>query len=151
MVSYYTDEALDTFLLQEHTRRIEFEGPIDAPLITIETPECNYKIRDNGRIWEKNNPCTVCDDSMCLQYLKELSCNTKLDTVLCAHPLNIELLRMLCNWRKHVKETFLITCEPGSNKYIKTSICTSELTFLGRKTRLGGIIGIVSLTQKHIN
>jgi hypothetical protein len=59
-------------------------------------------------------------------------------------------MKMLCAWRKHVKDTFIIEKPVGSDKWKRHSICTSELTFLGRKTDVGGILGIVSMTNKNI-
>ena len=54
---------------------------------------------------------------------------------------------MLCAWRKHVVSTRLETREPGAQKFTKCSICTSELTFLGRRTAKNGVIGAVAAAQ----
>ena len=58
---------------------------------------------------------------------------------------------MLCSWRKHIKDTFIIEKPVGSDKWKRYSICTSELTFLGRNTEQGGILGILARTTKHIH
>ena len=148
---------LDMLLVQERRRRINFEGPPTENLktiIQIDGSKCN--VRENGKIWDINNPCTNCNEDEALNYLVELSKSAPViykngeDKSLCKNPLNNILLNMLCNWRKHVKETIIITQPYGSEKWKRYSICTSELTFLGRKTEIGGIIGIVSLTHKHI-
>jgi len=69
---------------------------------------------------------------------------------ICNNPFNNNLLHSLCAWRKHIKETFIIEKPAGQEKWKRYSICTSELTFLGRSTGTGGIIGAVSLTEKRI-
>lgn len=148
---------LEGFLIEEHKRRIKWEGPPDANLLLItQIDGTQSKIRENGRIWDINNPCTNCSDNDCFKYLTELSSTPPVKYVYndipsnCKNPNNNKLLTMLCNWRKHVKETYIIEKPAGTDKWKKWSICTSELTFLGRKTDLGGIIGIVSLTNKNI-
>lgn len=154
---FENETFLEMFLNQEKDRRIKFEGPPDANLIIItEICRTEYKIRENGKIWDIDNPCTNCTENECFDYLNELSGKTSVkyeyDGVLsnCKNPRNNKLLTILCNWRKHIKETFIIQKMYGSDKWKKCSICTSELTFLGRKTELGGIIGIVSLTNIDI-
>jgi len=157
---FYDERFLDELLRQERKRRIQVEGPPDANLVitTLNGGGNQYKIRENGRIWDLNRSCTNCDEKECLSFLKDLGGGQTTpvtyvyDNVvsLCKNPLNNKLLTMLCNWRKHVKDTFIIEKLAGSDKWTKISCCTSELTFLGRKTNLGGIIGIVSLTNKHI-
>jgi hypothetical protein len=151
------DRFLDGFLRNEQMRRIQFEGPPDANFRILKELDREFKIRENGRKWDINLPCTHCDENECLAYLKELSGTMPpikyvYDNVvsICKNPLNNNLLAMLCSWRKHVKETFVIQKDIGSEKWKKHSICTSELTFLGRKTDIGGILGTVSLTNKHI-
>jgi len=148
---------LDGLLAQERQRRILGEGPPESDLkIFTQIDGTKLKIRENGRIWDRNNPCTTCDEGECSQYIIELSTNPPPKYIygktisLCNNPLNNPLLFMLCAWRKHVKDTFIIQQPPGSDKWKRTSICTSELTFLGRGTEMGGIIGIVTLTSKHI-
>jgi len=148
---------LDTLLNEEKHRRIISEGPPEANFRIINHRDGSQsKIRENGRIWDINNPCTNCNEKECFKYLTELSATPPVKYVYneissnCKNPNNNKLLTMLCNWRKHVKETLHIQKPFGSDKWKTCSICTSQLTFLGRKTDLGGIIGIVSLTNKNI-
>jgi len=144
------ETVLTILMQQERQRRIQFESSIQNNIkIITEIDGTKYKIRENGKIWEKNNPCVICDDANCLQQIRELTLG-QVDQTLCRNPLNAKLLKMLCQWRKHIKETFIENQQPGTTKWKKTSICTSELTFLGRKTEIGGIIGTVSKTTKHI-
>lgn len=145
----FTNELfLDILLIQERDRRKNFESsPTNKQIIIIEPCGTKYKIRENGKIWDNNIPSVICDDNDCIKQLKELSVN---HTQICNNILNIDLLRMLCQWRKHIKETFIEEQKFNSDKWKKTQICTSELTFLGRKTEIGGIIGIISITNKHI-
>jgi hypothetical protein len=154
---FQDDGFLSMILLQEKSRRIQMEGPPEANMRTItEINGSQLQVRENGSAWDINNPCTKCNDDECQKYLIELSMNTypvyMRDGVIsiCNNPLNNTLLRMLCAWRKHVKDTVIIEKVYGSEKWKKYSICTSELTFLGRKTEIGGILGIISLTNKHI-
>jgi hypothetical protein len=70
---------------------------------------------------------------------------------ICKNPLNDELIRVLCNWRKHVVDTKLEKWNPLQNKWQKTNICTSVLTFLGRKKDKGGIIPIIASCDTHVN
>ena len=147
---FENEHFLNMLLAQERDRRIKCEGPPDADTdIITEFTGQKFIINKNGRIWDRNNPCTSCDDAECLKYLKELS-KTTLHNEICCNPLNKELLKFLCAWRKHVKETFIIEQPAGSQKWKKYSICTSELTFLGRTTEQGGILGATSLTEKRI-
>lgn len=149
---FENDEFLNMLLAQERGRRIKYEGPpeADTDIITDFTGK-KFIINKNGRIWDRNNPCTICDDSECLKYLTELSKTIiPFTNEICCNPVNKELLKFLCAWRKHVKETFIIEQTVGSQKWKKYSICTSELTFLGRTTEQGGILGTISLTEKHI-
>jgi hypothetical protein len=151
------EQILNMMLSAEIERRIKYEGPPEGDTnIITDILGRQYVINQNGKKWDINQPCTNCDDTECMKYLTELS-NVKpqiyiYDNIrsICKNPLNNKLLKMLCNWRKHVKDTFIIEKPAGSTKWKRFSICTSELTFLGRKTEMGGIIGIVSLTDKHI-
>ena len=152
------DGYLDMILAQERKRRIEFEGPIAGDLVIItEITGTKYKIRRGGKPWSRQEPCVQCSDEDCLQHLLELSEVTPRRYIygdlvsITNNPSNMGLLRMLCQWRKHVSETCIIKQPPGSEKWKRYSICTSELTFLGRTTANGGIIGIVSLTEKPIS
>lgn len=153
---FENEQVLDGLVREERMRRIMAEGPPDANLRIATELGSIYKYRENGRIWDINNPCTNCDENACFAQLVELAETPPVKYVYdgvasnCKNPKNNSLLTMLCNWRKHVKETFIIELPAGSDKWKKRSICTSELTFLGRKTGIGGIIGIVSLTNKHI-
>jgi len=155
---FENEDILSQFLMQERKRRAEFEGPIDTPFKIIEQINgSQFKCRENGKPWSRTEPCVQCNDNECLFYLMELS-TTKPEkyiisdgiSSLCKNPNNNELLRMLCSWRKHIKETLIIEKVFGSDKWKRYSICTSELTFLGRRTNMGGIIGILSLTNTHI-
>jgi len=154
---FENDEFVSQLLDLEHGRRIKFEGsPNENLKIITKIDGSKYKIRENGKIWNINNPCVSCSEDECFGYLTNLAETPPVkyiynnDVSLCNNPQNNKLLYMLCSWRKHVKETFLIQQPVGSDKWKKTSICTSELTFLGRKTAMGGIIGVVSLTNKAI-
>lgn len=151
------EDFLEMFLMQERDRRIKFEAsPIGDLIIITGSDGSQYKVRENGKMWDIDNPCTNCTEDECFNYLIELSEKTPIkyeyDGVLsnCKNPNNNKLLTILCNWRKHIKNTFFIQKPAGSDKWKKCSICTSELTFLGRKTNIGGIIGIVSLTNTNI-
>ena len=142
---------LDILLDQEIKRRIKFEGPHHSnQSIITEIDGTKYKIRDNGKRWDIKNPCVICSDEECIEQINKLTNKYDNTISICKNPLNNNLLRMLCNWRKHIKETFIEEQKYGSDKWKKTHICTSELTFLGRKTELGGIIGGLSMTDKHI-
>jgi hypothetical protein len=145
--------ALDFMLAQERIRRTKAEGP-PAENYKIETlPDgTKLKIRENGQPWAIDRPCTKCTDDECMNYLIELSETTPVlyNGSMCYNPLNNDFLRFLCAWRKHVKNTFIIEQAPGSDKWKRTSICTSELTFLGRASEMGGILGVASKTRKHI-
>jgi hypothetical protein len=151
---FETDLFLDILLCKEHNRRIKFEAPpTSEQYIIAELDGTKYKIRKDGKIWDFKNPCTTCDDKECFEELCKLSncSNIYNESVsLCVNPLNNELLRMLCQWRKHIKSTYIEEQKFGSDKWKKTQICTSELTFLCRKTEIGGIIGNISMTDKHI-
>jgi hypothetical protein len=154
---FENEEILSQFLTQERKRRAEFEGPINAPFKIVEQINgSQFKCRENGKPWSRAEPCVQCSDNECLFYLMELS-TTKPEKYIrdglssfCKNPKNNELLRMLCCWRKHIKETLIIEKPYGSDKWKRHSICTFELTFLGRRTEMGGIIGIISLTNMHI-
>lgn len=153
---FENERFLDEFLKQEQMRRIMAEGPPDANFRISTEMGSLYKYRENGKIWDINNPCTNCDENACFAQLVELAETPPIKYVYdgvasnCKNPYNNALLTMLCNWRKHVKETFIIQLPQGSNKWNKRSICTSQLTFLGRKTGIGGMLGILSLTNKPI-
>lgn len=64
---------------------------------------------------------------------------------------NATLLRLLCSWRRHVRETKFEHKAPGATSWRVTSICTSELTWLGRKATTGGIIGVVAATARTVD
>lgn len=49
-----------------------------------------------------------------------------------------------------MKDTFIETSQPGQSKWTRRSICTSELTFLGRKKASGGLIPLLAETNQHI-
>jgi hypothetical protein len=157
--SMFEDETiLESLLQQEKQRRILVEGPFEANFkIITQINGSQLKCRENGKIWDRNNPCENCTEDECYNYLKELSSIIPIKYInceivsMCKNPLNYSLLQMLCSWRKHVKNTFIIEKNFGSDNWKKHSICTSELTFLSRKTEIGGILGIISKTTKHIN
>lgn len=157
MDMFENEQFLNMLLQQEKQRRTKCEGPPESNLILIRTPlGTEMKIRENGKAWDPGSPCVTCDENECLNYLVELSEKTPVKYIygetasICNNPLNFPLLKMLCSWRKHIKNTFIIKKPAGSDKWKRHSICTSELTFLGRNTEMGGIIGITSLTTKHI-
>ena len=153
---FENEKVLDRLVIEERKRRILVEGPPDANFHIVTELGSLYKVRENGRIWDINHPCKNCNENECFSQLVELAETPPVKYVYddiasnCKNPKNNALLTMLCNWRKHVKDTFIIQLPEGSDKWKKRSVCTSELTFLGRKTGIGGIIGIVSLTNKHI-
>jgi hypothetical protein len=60
-------------------------------------------------------------------------------------------MRLLCSWRKHVVSTKLETKAPGETRFRSGTICTSEQTWLGRKTEKGGIIGVVAATNSTVD
>jgi len=154
---FENEQFLDGLLLQERKRRIECEGPPASELkVVTEFNGTQYKFRENGKPWSREEPCTQCDENECLNYLIELSEIMPVKYIygqvvsICNNPLNNNLLNFLCCWRKHVKDTFIIKKPAGQEKWKRYSICTSELTFLGRSTGTGGILGAVSKTEKHI-
>jgi hypothetical protein len=155
---FENETFLESLLQQERNRRILAEGPFEANFKFItQINGTQLKCRENGKIWDRNIPCENCTEEECFQYLKELSNSqiskyvTSGSSSICKNPLNYNLLQMLCNWRKHVKNTFIIKKSLGSDNWEKHSICTSELTFLSRKTELGGILGVLSQTTKCVN
>jgi len=168
---FENEQFLEQLLTQERNRRIKYEGnPSENLIIITKIDGTKYKIRENGKIWDINEPCVSCNKEECFHSLVQLSKTESVltediqngtndmfspvynsDIPLCKNPQNDKLLHMLCSWRKHVKDTSLVTQSFGSDKWKRRSICTSELTFLGRNTAIGGIIGIVSLTNKSID
>jgi len=138
----------------EKQRRILVEGPPDGEYHIISNPHTGGKQRfkKGGRVWDNNNPCVNCDNKMCFNQIKALSDGKEIHygESICKNPLNDGLMRMLCNWRKHVKETFIETQKPGKTQWKKINVCTSELTFLGRKKAKGGIIPILAATTTHV-
>lgn len=149
--------TLNTLLMMEKNRRIKFEAPPDAEqYIMTELSGMKYKVKKDGKAWEMGNPCVICTDEECFQQLSELTGGQLYRYIydgvvsMCKNPLNNGLLRMLCQWRQHIKDTFIIEQKPGSDKWKKMSICTSEMTFLGRKTEMNGIIGTIAATNHHI-
>jgi len=138
----------------EQERRVLVEAPPNGEHMIITTPNTGIKqrIRKGGRKWDNNNPCVNCDMDECLIQIADLRGTTRegIQTSICKNPLNDMLITMLCNWRRHVKETFIETQEPGATRWKKISICTSELTFLGRKKLAGGLIPILADTDIHV-
>ena len=157
---------------QMDATRMSCEGPPDAvPVVTQDRDGTQQRCKPAARPWSDAQPCVSCDDAACLGQLRELGVGeiaTQLPSkqathgggssgggaaapFIAKHPANITLLRFLCSWRQHVKETFLETKKAGSAKWSKCSICTSELTFLGRKYAKGGVIGCVALATAPID
>jgi len=137
----------------ERARRTMAEGPPDGEENIIEYPGgIRQKIRKGGRPFDNNNPCVQCTDEECFKQINELSygAGVRYASSICKNPLNDELMRVLCNWRKHVVDTKIEAWNPLQNKWKKTNICTSELTFLGRKIDKGGIIPIIASQDIHV-
>lgn len=135
-------------LEQERQRRALIEGPPDGELRDVVRGFQVLRVRSGGKPWTAGEPCVVCNDEDCRRQLRELSPGAA------AEPLeaNWPLLKMLCAWRRHVKDTKLNQKRlggQGDEKWKQSSICTSELTFLGRKG--DGIIVIVAATRKPVD
>ena len=136
--------------------RMSCEGPPTAPLtLARQADGAEQQCRRATRPWDDARPCVVCDDEACAVQLRELSGGaTKIHSggglLVLGHDANRPLLQLLCAWRQHIRETFLLNKRPGETKWRKTSICTSLLTFLGRGTAKGGVIGALATTRTHI-
>ena len=144
---FLNDGGIWTMMLeQERQRRALVEGPPDGELRDVVRGFQVLRVRSGGKPWTKGEPCVVCDEEDCRRQLQEL-----LPGAAAAEPLeaNWPLLKMLCAWRRHVKDTKLIQKRMGDDKWKQSSICTSELTFLGRKG--DGIIVIVAATRKPVD
>lgn len=151
----FSPSMIDLCLTMERERRIMAEGPPDSEVQILENPSGTgqrHKIRMGGRPWDNNNPCVQCTDEECFQQINQLSNGEgiRYTDSICKNPLNDEVIRVLCNWRRHVCETKIESWNPAQNKWIKTNICTSELTFLGRKKDKGGIIPIIASQDIHV-
>jgi hypothetical protein len=138
------DVPWDMMLEQERYRRVLVEGPPDGELREVVQGFLVLRVRSGGKPWTAGEPCVICDQEDCLRQVRELSPTG-------GSPLesNWPLLKMLCAWRRHVKDTKLIKKHLGGDQWKQTSICTSELTFLGRKR--DGIIAIVAATRKPVD
>ena len=136
--------------------RMSCEGPPTAPLtLARQADGAEQQCRRATRPWDDARPCVVCDDEACAVQLRELSGGaTKIHSsgglLVLGHYANRPLLQLLCAWRQHIRETFLLNKRPGETRWRKTSICTSLLTFLGRGTAKGGVIGALATTRQHI-
>lgn len=148
----FSQSVIDYYLEVERGRRTIAEGPPDGEESIIEHPGGRQKIRKGGRPWDNNNPCVICTDEDCFGQINELSygAGVRYPSSICKNPLNDVLIRVLCNWRKHVVDTKIESWNPLQNKWKKTNICTSVLTFLGRKIDKGGIIPIIASEDTHI-
>ena len=60
-------------------------------------------------------------------------------------------MRLLCSWLQHVHETKFEYQAPGAISWRVTIICTSEMTWLGRKTKMDGILGVIAATQSRVD
>ena len=152
----FSESVIDMCLFLERERRILAEGPPDGEVHIIEDTSglgIKQKIRMGGRYWNNNNPCVKCTDEECFNQINYLSdgAGIRYTGSICKNPLNDELIRVLCNWRKHVVDTKLEKWNPVKNKWEKINICTSVLTFLGRKKDKGGIIPIIASYDNHVN
>jgi len=136
----------------ERQRRTMVEGPPDGIvyIVTDSVTGVKQKLKRGGTWWDNNNPCVQCNDQACRDQINELGGGAQDQLSLCLNPLNDPLLRMMSNWRRHVKDTFIETSQPGQSKWTRRSICTSELTFLGLKKTSGGLIPLLAETNQHI-
>ena len=148
----FSQPVIDFYLSMERERRTIVEGPPDGEEYIIDHPLRKQRIRLGGRQWDNNNPCVKCTDDECFAQINELSAGTAViyPVSICKNPLNDELIRVLCAWRRHVNNTKLETWDPLQNKWKKRHICTSELTFLGRKKDKGGLIPIIASQDIHV-
>lgn len=115
--------------------RRDCEGPPSAPwtiLTDLDGTKQRVKRAEHG--WRPSHPVVSCSDADCLRQLRELGGPPPPGGVVCANPSNAPLMRLLCSWRQHVRETKFEYQAPGAKTWRVTSICTSELTWLGRKT-----------------
>mmetsp|Transcript_26170 Transcript_26170/g.52186 ORF Transcript_26170/g.52186 Transcript_26170/m.52186 type:complete len:257 (+) Transcript_26170:163-933(+) len=102
--------------------------------------------------WRPSHPVVSCSDADCLRQLQELGGPPPPGGVVCANPSNAPLMMLLlCSWRQHVRETKFEYQAPGAKTWRVTSICTSELTWLGRKIAKGGILGVVAATRNRVD
>jgi len=128
------------------------EGPPTAPWTTITSfDDTQQRLKRSSHGWRENNPVVSCTDLEILAQLQDLGSPPPPNCCITTNKSNATLMRLLCSWRKHVVSTKLETKPKGATSFRSCSICTSEQTWLGRKTEKGGIIGVVAATTSTID
>ena len=139
------------FKRQGDKYRMDCEGPPDVPQTTITAPcGTQHKMRRAKKGWDENDPVVSCAKQEILAQLVQLGSLPLPNGETCSNRANETLLKLLCDWRRHVIETYFEMKKPGEG-WKRTSICTSEQTWLGRSSTKGGTIGTISATVVHIN
>ena len=127
------------------------EGPPTAPWTTITSFDgTQQRLKRSPHGWRENYPVVACTDLEILAQLQDLGSPPPPNGIT-TNKSNATLIRLLCSWRKHVVSTKLETKPPGATRFTSCSICTSEQTWLGRKTEKGGIIGVVAATTSTVD
>eukprot|EP00519_Triparma_laevis_P013531 CAMPEP_0182490096 /NCGR_PEP_ID=MMETSP1321-20130603/73_1 /TAXON_ID=91990 /ORGANISM="Bolidomonas sp., Strain RCC1657" /LENGTH=488 /DNA_ID=CAMNT_0024692229 /DNA_START=38 /DNA_END=1504 /DNA_ORIENTATION=- len=135
----------------DHHRR-SCEGPPTAPWTTVTLSDgTQQRLKRSPNGWLENHPVVSCTDIEILVALKDLGSPPPPNNLITTNKSNEKLMRLLCSWRKHVVSTKLETKLPGKDGFRSGTICTSEQTWLGRKTEKGGIIGVVAATTSTID
>jgi len=151
-----SDAWYEAMTRDENRRRVSCEGPPPPPgaqrtLHTYSSGD-EQRLQGGGRVWSRANPCVVCDAEAVRTTLRDLgppSGGGQAADI--ASPANLPLLQLLCAWRQHVRDTIMERREAGATKWKRFSICTSELTFLGRATAKGGVIGLVAASPHQVD
>ncbi|GMI34060.1 hypothetical protein TeGR_g9274 [Tetraparma gracilis] len=137
---------------QSDQHRRQCEGPPSAEPYIVTSPDgTKQRLRGASQGWLENSPVVSSSDLDALAQLADLGCPPPPGGRVCANPANRLLLLLLCSWRQHVRNTRLETQAPGSTKWSSCSICTSEMTWLGRKAEKKGIIPMVATTSTAVD
>jgi len=128
------------------------EGPPTAPWTTITSFDgTQQRLKRSPHGWREKYPVVACTDPEILAQLQDLGSPLPPNFGITTNKSNATLIRLLCSWRKHVVSTKLETKPPGATRFTSCSICTSEQTWLGRKTEKGGVIGVVAATTSTVD
>jgi hypothetical protein len=137
---------------QSDQHRRQCEGPPSAEPYIVTSPDgTKQRLRGASQGWLESSPVVSSSDLDALAQLADLGCPPPPGGRVCANPANRRLLLLLCSWRQHVRNTRLETQAPGSTKWSSCSICTSEMTWLGRKAEKKGIIPMVATTSTAVD
>jgi len=151
-----SDDWYQVMVAQENKRRIECEGPPPPPggqrTLTHYSSGAEQRLQGGGRVWSRSSPCVNLDGGGVRRVLRELDQGRPpvSDTAITLEA-NLHLLKLLCSWRQHVRETIMEERVSASAKWTQCFICTSELTFLGRATAKGGVIGLVANAANNVD